>query len=96
MTSLTPALASQPSQTIWKIQGRRRNVRCVLGDFSIWIRERFMDKKEGQKALPLVNRRTVINHGYNKTADGKLVCIEINPVKERGAETFPNARFGYE
>ena len=48
--------------------------------------EWFRAKKEGRQSLPLVNGRTVIDRGYNKTADVKLVCVEINPVKERGAE----------
>ena len=61
-----------------------------------WICERFREKKEGRKALPLANRTAVIDRRYNEMADGKLVCSEINPVKERGAETFPNAQFGYE
>ena len=58
--------------------------------------EWFTVKKEGRKVLTLANRTAVIDRRYNEMADGKLVCIEINPVKERGAETFPNARFGYE
>ena len=44
----------------------------------------------------MANRTAVIDRRYNKKADGKLVCIEINPVKERGAETFSKARFGIE
>ena len=43
---------------------------------------------------PPESQRQLLRKG--RLADGKLVCIEINPVKERGAETFSKARFGFE